>query len=334
MQVFFLITSPVVDMCFDPREFARLKGHDAIFAHEIDPARLRGSWTRNAAKADLLVTGWKTPALTDEMLDRAPNLGAIIHAAGSTRHLLSPSVWDRGLRIASAREALAVGVAETTLGMIIAGLKGFFPGARMTAGGGWLIDDDRVMGYQIREMYQSTIGVIGLSKSGRHLLRLLRQFEVQVLVTDPHVRAEEAAELGVELVGLDELMRESDAVALLAPALPETRHMLGAAQFAQMRDGAIFINTARGSIVDEDALVAELKTGRIWAFVDVTDPEPPAPDHPFRTLPNVVLTPHIAGAVGNGCRRIGRSVVDQILEFASGRTMHGEISASEWAILA
>ena len=334
MHVVFLMTTPVVDMCFDPQEIARLREHATVFSHEADPSRLRSMWSRYASEAEFMVTGWKTPPLTDEMLDSAPKLGAILHAAGSTRHLLPGSVWSRTLRIASAREALAIGVAETTLGMIIAGVKGFFPASRLTSQGGWLIDNNRVLGYQIREMYQSTIGIIGLSKVARHLIRLLQQFEVRMLVTDPHVRAADVESLGAELVSLDEVMQQSDVVSLHAPALPETRGMLGKDQFSLMRDGAVFVNTARGSIVDEAALAAELRTGRIWAFLDVTDPEPPAPDHPFRHLPNVVLTPHIAGAVGNGCRRIGRSVVDQILEFASGRPMHGEISADEWAILA
>lgn len=334
MHVVFLLTTPVLNMCFHPREFPRLSEHSVALSNESEASRLAAFWTRHAQDVEFLVTGWKTPPLTDEMLDQAPKLRAILHAAGSTRHLLPRSVWGRGIRTSSAREALAIGVAETTLGMIIAGLKGFFPAARMTAQGGWLIDNDRVMGYQIREMYQRTIGIIGLSKVAQHLIRLLGQFEVQILATDPHVSPEKAEELGVELVPLDTLMQRSDVVTLLAPALPETHKMLGSRQFSLMRDGAIFINTARGMIVDEHALAEELKRGRIWAFLDVTDPEPPAADHPFRSLPNVVLTPHLAGAVGNGCLRLGRSVVDQILEFAAGNAMHGEFSAAEWTILA
>lgn len=334
MRVVFLLTTPIVEMCFDPQDLRRLEKHQTVFSNVATSERLAEFWARQAADAEFLVTGWKTPPLSDAMLNMAPKLRAILHAAGSTRHLLPPSAWSRGLRIGSAREALAVGVAETTLGLIIAGLKGFFPANRFAREGGWLIDSNRVQGYEIREMYKSTIGLIGLSKTARHLLRLLRQFEVTVLATDPHVDAEEVEQLGATKVELDELMGASDVVSLHAPALPETRHMLRSPQFKLMRDGAIFVNTARGMIVDEEALAAELRTGRIWALLDVTDPEPPAPDHPFRTLPNVVLLPHIAGAVGSGCLRLGRSVVEQILEFASDRPMHGEFSAKEWAILA
>jgi phosphoglycerate dehydrogenase-like enzyme len=334
MNLVFLMTNTILDLCFAPADLARLGNHRVLVSGESDPAHLGDFWQRHATDADLVITGWKTPPLTDAMLDLAPRLRGILHAAGSMRHILPRSVWRRDLRVASAREALAIGVAETTLGMIIAGLKGFFPAARFAREGGWLIDNDIVCGHRIREMFQSTIGVIGLSKSGRHLIRLLRNFEVRILVTDPHVTASDVEELGAEPVELDELVGRSDVVVLLAPSLPETRGMLGVRQFRLMRDGSVFINTARGEIVDEVALVEELESGRITAFVDVTHPEPPARDHPFRKLPNVVLTPHLAGAVGNGCLRIGRSIVDQVLEFGAGQTMHGEISEEEWGILA
>jgi phosphoglycerate dehydrogenase-like enzyme len=110
--------------------------------------------------------------------------------------------------------------------------------------------------------------------------------------------------------------------------------MLGAEQFAMMKDDAIFINTSRGSIVDEKALIAELRKQRIHAILDVTEPEPPSKDHPFRTLPNVMLTPHIAGAISNGCYRQGRLCVNQVLAYAAGRKVPGEVTAAALAIMA
>ena len=101
-----------------------------------------------------------------------------------------------------------------------------------------------------------------------------------------------------------------------------------------MKNDAIFLNTARGMLVDENALIAELQTGRISAILDVTNPEPPAIDSPLRLLPNVTLLPHIAGAISTGCLRQGRSTVDQLLEFASGGEMHGEICSEKFAVMA
>jgi phosphoglycerate dehydrogenase-like enzyme len=186
----------------------------------------------------------------------------------------------------------------------------------------------------VRELYDVTIGIIGASRTGRHVLRLLKEFDARVVVCDPTIDGAEAASLGARLVTMDELMRVSDVVSLHAPALPKLHHMLGRQEFAAMKDDAIFLNTARGMLVDESALIAELQTGRISAILDVTSPEPPAKDSPLRSLPNVTLLPHIAGAISTGCLRQGRSTVDQLLEFAAGERMQGEISRERFDIMA
>jgi phosphoglycerate dehydrogenase-like enzyme len=333
MKILFHLPRATLDRCFTPHDLARLqKQHEVVlptadFGHHRD-------WAAHARDALAVVTGWGTPHISDEMLAQAPQLQVLVHSAGSTKTLLPHEFWARKIRLGTANEALGVGVAETTIALIVAGLKGFFPLREETRAGRWLPKDHAPLGFPIRETYGSTIGLIGASKVGRHVIRLLRQFEVNILVADPHFEADEAAALDVERVDLDTLLRRSDVVSLHAPALPETRHMLSRDQFRAMKDHAIFINTARGMIVDEEALVAELKTGRIFAFIDVTNPEPPAADHPFRSLPNCVLFPHVAGAISNGCFRQGRSVVDQLLEFASGQTMHGEVTEEQFRIMA
>jgi phosphoglycerate dehydrogenase-like enzyme len=335
MKAFFYLPQGTIEKCFRPGDVARLSpGYEVVAPPCTDEASLAAAYAQHAPQAEALVTGWGTQPLTPAMLDAAPRLKVIVHSAGSIKTLIPPVAWERGIRVGTTNEALGIGVAETTLGMIIAGMKGFFPSRAWTAAGNW---HDRNLGTQrtmIREVFDVTIGIISASKVGRHVMRLLRSFEVNVLVADPYLTADEAGKLGATLVPLDELLRRSDVVSLHAPALPATRHMLGREQFRAMKDQAVFINTARGMIVDEAALIAELKTGRISAFIDVTDPEPPAKDHPFRTLPNVVLTPHLAGHVSNGCFRQGRSAVNQLLEFKAGRRMHGEVTPEAFAIMA
>jgi phosphoglycerate dehydrogenase-like enzyme len=336
LQIIAHLPSRMVTHCFAQRDLDRLRlhGHEIVLTPSDDPEALARTWRENAASADLVLTGWDSPPLTDAMLDLAPGLRAIVHAAGSVKSFIPGSIWRRGIRLASCSDALGVGVAETTLGMIICGLKGFVPSAEVTRRGGWQNEFLSLPGFQPRELFDVTIGIIGASRVGRHLIRLLKPFEARVLVTDPHLDREEAASLGVECVDLDQLVAQSDVVSLHAPALESTRRMLGAKHFQAMKDGAIFINTARGMIVDEEAMTAELSTGRIWAFLDVTNPEPPPARHPLRLLPNVILTPHIAGALTNGSRRMGRSAVEQILEFARGEVMDGEITADRLAQLA
>ena len=127
--------------------------------------------------------------------------------------------------------------------------------------------------------------------------------------------------MGVYKVELDDLMRHSDIVSLHAPSLPSTYHMIDAAKLALMKDGATLINTARGALIDEDALLDVLKTGRIDAIIDVTDPEIPGPESAFYDLPNVFLTPHIAGAVGLERTRLGEMAADEAQRFIKGEPL-------------
>jgi phosphoglycerate dehydrogenase-like enzyme len=149
---------------------------------------------------------------------------------------------------------------------------------------------------------------------------------VRTLLYDPYVSDSDAAELGALKTNLDDLLRRSDMISLCAPALPETRHMMGAREFGLMKDRAIFINTSRGQNVDEAALAVELEKGRLFAMIDVTDPEPPPEDHPFFKLPNVIVTPHIAGHTSNGRFRQGKYAVDEILRFVRGEPLINEIT--------
>jgi phosphoglycerate dehydrogenase-like enzyme len=160
-----------------------------------------------------------------------------------------------------------------------------------------------------------TVGVISASQVGRCLLKLLPQFDMRALLYDPYVTAEQAKALNAEKVELDALFERSDVVTCHAPSIPATKHMVNAARLAKMRDGAVFINTARGTCVDENALIAELQKKRIWAFLDVFDPEPPPPESPMYRCPNLTLTPHIAGSTGRGRLRLGEQACKELRSF-------------------
>jgi phosphoglycerate dehydrogenase-like enzyme len=162
------------------------------------------------------------------------------------------------------------------------------------------------------------IGLVGASTIGRLVIERLRSLDVEVVVADPYLTTTEATELGVALVDLDELLATSDVVSLHAPLLASTRHMIGADQLAAMRDGAWLLNTARGGLVDTDAITAELVSGRLNAFVDTPHPEPLPSGSPLYDLPNVVLTPHIAGAMGSEVSRMGDLAVTEVERFVAG----------------
>lgn len=281
------------------------------------------------AGADLAVTSWGCALLTKDILDQAPRLRAVVHAAGTVKPIVTEELWSRGIRVSSCNEQLGIGVAETTLALTIASLKNMWRLAQTTREGGWGQGREK-----IREMYGITVGVIGAGKAGSHYIRLLRQFSVTVLVCDPYLTAEQAVRLGARKTELHELLAASDVVSLHAPSLPSTYRMINRERLLMMKDDAILINTARGAIVDEEALVEELRKGRLFACLDVTDPEPPAPDHPFRSLPNCVITPHIAGAVHNGIKRLGQFAVEELKRFAAGAPLLGEVKPEQLEILA
>jgi phosphoglycerate dehydrogenase-like enzyme len=144
----------------------------------------------------------------------------------------------------------------------------------------------------------------------------------------------DAEELGAEPVGLDALCRRSQVLSIHAPALPETRAMVDAARLALLPDGATLINTARGSLVDQDALENELRTGRISAVLDVTEPEVLPSGSALWDLPNLVITPHLAGSIGAELRRIGASAAAEASRIAAGQPLRHPVRATALAALA
>lgn len=273
--------------------------------------------------ADACITSWGVAPLDEATLAAAPKLRAMAHMGSSVKRFLSDGVWTRGIRITSAGITLARDVAETTLGLMIVGRKQVWPLAMHVRAGGWYDDSARAQ-WPARELTRSVVGIIGASNVGRHVIDLLQKFEVRILVADPYLSEDGARSLGVDKVELDVLLATSDVVSLHCPAIEETHHLLDSSKLALMRDGTLLINTARGSLIDEQALAAELASGRLYAYLDVSEVEPPPADDPLRTLDNVVLMPHIAGCIGN-CNRMGELAVEELRRFFAGEPAVYEI---------
>ena len=177
--------------------------------------------------------------------------------------------------------------------------------------------------------------MLGLGRIGRLVAERLRTLAVTTLAYDPVIAPEDAAALGVRLGGLDELFARADVVSCHLPLLPATHRLLGATHFRAMKPGAAFINTARGAVVAEDELIAALRErADLTALLDVTDPEPPPPDSPLLELPNVMLTPHIAGCVGRECRRLGAAIVEDVARYVRGEPIPNEVTQALAALSA
>jgi len=276
------------------------------------------------AQAQVLVTGWGCPMLTPDVLRSAPHLKLIAHAAGTVKYTVDPTAYAMGIRVTHAAEANAVPVAEFTLAAILFANKRVFELRDV-----YRDDPTRRRAYQLMDEpignFRRTVGLVGASRIGRRVAALLAGFDLNVLLYDPFVQPDDPVAQQAELVDLDALMARSDVVSVHAPSLPSTRGMIGSRQLKLMQDGAAFINTARGALVDEAALLTELQTGRIHAVIDVTDPEVPPANSPFFSLPNVFLTPHVAGAIGTERARLGLMAIEEVERFARGEPMLYEI---------
>lgn len=265
------------------------------------------------SSVEVLLTGWGCPRIDSAALSLLPRLRLIAHAGGTVKAHVDPVCWDRGIVVTTAGSANAVPVAEFTLAQIILAGKATEAARRLYT------ERQQALGREDLPSvgnYERTVGIIGASTIGRLVLERLRTLDLDVVVSDPTITAEEAQRLGAKLLELDELMSVSDVVSLHAPLLPSTVNLIGGRQLAAMKNGATFINTARGRLVDHAALREELASGRISAALDVTEPEPLEAGDLLYRLPNVQLTPHIAGSMGTELHRMTALALDEVEHLA------------------
>ncbi|WP_406195607.1 hydroxyacid dehydrogenase [Streptomyces sp. NBC_01017] len=322
LRAVFAMDPAHLPLLFPPPLMARLRQ-----AAEIDPTLVVRDFTDPAAagvlaRTEVLITGWGCPHLDTDALTAAPGLRAVLHAAGSVRSLVGDALWKAGVTVSSAVTGNALPVAEYTLAMILlAGKDTFGHRERFRSTHAYPTHRETAATGNVGRR----VGVIGASRVGRRLLELLQPFDFTVLLHDPYVGAAEAAGLGAELLSLDDLLRRSDIVSLHAPDIPETYRMLDGKRLGLIRDGGVLINTSRGALVDPAALTDELVSGRLHAVLDVTEPEPLPARSPLYHLPNVFLTPHIAGSLGNELERLGRIVVEELERVVRGEGFVHEV---------
>lgn len=268
-------------------------------------------------EADVVLSTWSMPKLDDEILDALPALRAVFYAAGSVKYFMTDAAWNRGLVVSSAWQANSLPVAEYSLAASLLSLKRVWHHSRMMRSPELSHDTLFMPG-----AYKSKVGLVSLGAVGRATAKMLAPFDVSVLAYDPFQSPEQAGELGVSLVTLEEIFSTCDVVSIHTPWLPETERMISGRLIATMKEGATLINTSRGAVVAEDELIEVFKRRPdLTALLDVTYPEPPSIDSELRSLPNVVLTPHIAGSVQAECARMGRWMAQELQRFASGEPL-------------
>lgn len=283
------------------------------------------------AAAEVVFSGWGAPVFDEALLERMPRLRAVFYGAGSVKSMITDAFWERDIRLTSAYMANARPVAEFTFAQIILALKKVWQIAlEVHQTQSWNRRIDMPGAY-----FGSRVGVVSLGAIGRMVCERLTTLDVEVFAYDPFVSDEDMRSIGVRKASLDKLFKTCDVITLHAPKLEETIGMIGGEHFSVMKPGATLINTSRGAIIDETAMLAALKERPdLLAILDVTDPEPPAQGSLLYTLPNVVLTPHIAGSMGRECRRMGRLAIDECSRYLKGESPLCPVTIENFARLA
>jgi phosphoglycerate dehydrogenase-like enzyme len=322
-RIALLIPPTQLGRMFTDEALARLNRLGQVVRGDGTSDEIAGDLPELLMNADVAVTGWGAPPIPAELF--GPKLKLVAHAAGSVKRLVPQEVVDRGgVVVSHAATIIADAVCEFALTLILTGLRRPHEmNAAMQGGTPW-----RQAGFhEARTLAGRTVGVVGAGYVGRKVIRLLEALGARTVVYDPYAK-------DLATVSLDELFEQSEIVTLHAPITPETRHMVKASHLAKLRDGALFVNVARSWLVDQDALLAELRTGRFWAALDVFDQEPIPADSPFLGLPNVLVTPHQAGHTVDTQARQGMAMVDEVERFLRGEPLKHQIRPEAFALMA
>jgi phosphoglycerate dehydrogenase-like enzyme len=284
-----------------------------------DSARLR----EQIANADVLMTTWHSPFLSADMLGAKPRVKLIAHCGGEVKARFAEEIFDY-VTVTNAADPMARGVAEMALALVLTLVRRIPDYAAEMQNGVVRTNDEVGEG---ESLSGRRVGLVGFGRIGREFAKLIRPFAVELLVSDPYAEAHSVNEQGGSLVDVDHLVRACSVIVLAAALTPETRNLFDKRRLSAIADGSFLINIARGGLIDTDALLDELRSGRITAALDVTDPLEPLPvDHELRKLRNVILTPHIAAGGIEMRREIGALAVAEVVRFAKGESPRNRVT--------
>jgi len=311
---------------FPPRLRERLAGLGAVSYNDTARNLSEAELAERLDGVDVLVTGWGSPQVTADVVDAAADLEIVAHTGGSVAEIASEAVYDAGVAVVSGNDVMADYTAEHTLAAILGHLRAIPAFDASMHRGAWTGGET-----DVRTLHGTSVGLVGLGTVGRTLLDHFRSFGVDAAVYDPYVDPEALAGYPfADLGGLDAALG-SEIVSVHAARTPETVGLLGADELARVPDDAVVVNTARAEIVDEAALLAELRSGRISGVFDVYHEEPLPAAHELRDMDNALLTPHVGGSQIRP--PLTEAVVGDVERFVAGETLEHEIPREQWATM-
>jgi D-3-phosphoglycerate dehydrogenase len=280
------------------------------------------------AEAQAIIAGSRV-RYDGALMDQAPGLRVIARSGIGIDNLSLPDATARGVVVCNAPDGPTISTAEHAIALLMAATKFLKRNENSLRDGR---KHDFFGENQGLELAGQQLGLVGMGRIGSRVARVARAMDMNVVVYDPFISAERAAELGVTLVPtLEALLSTSDVVSLHSPATSETRHLINARSLTRMKPGAFLINTARGALIDESALIQALDSGRLaGAGLDVFDPEPPDLENPLLHRDNVIATPHVASATGAGKDRLWRTAIAQAIQVLRGERPPHLLNPEVW----
>ncbi|HWD78556.1 MAG TPA: hydroxyacid dehydrogenase [Kribbella sp.] len=291
----------------------------------IDPAAV----AELAAGAEVLLTSWGTPHLDKELWADGKGPRVVAHAAGTVKNLVDPVVLEQGVAVFSAGPRIAWSVGEYCLGAMLTLARRLPRFDAAVRAGGWKQTE-----YRGHELAGAKVGIVGASSTARALIAMLKPFGCDLAVYDPYLTDERAAQLGVRTTTLEDAAR-APFLSIHVPNVPETKGMITRALIENLPDGAVVVNSSRGPAVDQQALLDHALDGRIYAALDVYDPEPPTfAEHVLRSE-NLLLTPHVAGDTAEGHLALAGYVLRDALRWLEDGTRGPSfVDPGTWSIAA
>ncbi|MBT3942039.1 MAG: hydroxyacid dehydrogenase [Chloroflexi bacterium] len=306
----------------------RIAGLTDLYPHVMNGANFQDH-AASLSDTDVIFATWGMPRFTEHHFASMPKLRAVFYAAGNVKSFAAPLV-EHDITLVSAWGINAIPVSEMCLSQVLLSLRGYFRAVRNYRS----VKTHDAKVFPRTGAMDETVGLIGLGKIGARLRYLLSDYPVKVIAYDPFLTPERVKELHVELVSLQDVFERSLVVSNHTPDIPSTQGVLTGEHFGAMRDGATFINTGRGAQVVEDDLVQVLsERPDMTVLLDVTAPEPPPEDSKLWTLPNVIISPHVGGTIGNEVVRLADCVIDEYERWAAGRTLKFEVTSEVLATM-
>jgi phosphoglycerate dehydrogenase-like enzyme len=264
---------------------------------------------------DALVANRERTKFTRELLEQLASVRLIVQTGNHASHIDLAAARDCGVVVAQASAGFSIGAAELAIGLAIAAMRQIPAHDAAVRRGNWATPLTPVL-------HGKTLGIVGLGRVGRHVARLANTFGMRVLAWSPRLTDDATDAAGAVRRDLDDLLRESDVVSIHASLTPSSRGLIDRRRLGLMKASTYLVNTARGAIVDEAALVEALASKRIaGAGLDVFETEPLPPGHPLTTLPNVVLLPHMGWPTDDGYRRFSEEACQVLLDYMDGRAV-------------